>query len=100
RRAGDHAEDGSRHDHGKRRSRAVAELHHRIVSEPAGVIAMGDRKIFVNFPVKDLKKSMSFYEAIGFKNNPQFTDNTAACMVVSEEIYVMIFTHEKFKGFT
>jgi predicted lactoylglutathione lyase len=61
---------------------------------------MSDRKIFVNLPVKDLKKSMSFYEAIGFKNNPQFTDNTAACMVVSEEIYVMILTHEKFKSFT
>jgi len=61
---------------------------------------MGDRKIFVNLPVKDLKKSMSFYEAIGFKNNPQFTDDTGACMVVSEEIYVMILTHEKFQGFT
>jgi predicted lactoylglutathione lyase len=57
-------------------------------------------KIFVNLPVKDLKKSMSFYEKIGFKNNPQFTDDTAACMVVSEEIYVMILTHEKFKSFT
>ena len=61
---------------------------------------MADRKIFVNLPVKDLKKSMSFYEGIGFKNNPQFTDATGACMVVSEEIYVMILTHEKFKGFT
>ena len=58
------------------------------------------RKIFVNLPVKDLKKSMSFYEAIGFKNNPQFTDATAACMVVSEAIYVMVLTHEKFKSFT
>ena len=58
------------------------------------------RKIFVNLPVKDLKKSMSFYEGIGFKNNPQFTDATGACMVVSEEIYVMILSHEKFKGFT
>ena len=57
-------------------------------------------KIFVNLPVKDLKKSMRFYEAVGFKNNPQFTDDTAACMVLSEEIYVMILTHEKFKTFT
>ena len=61
---------------------------------------MAGRKIFVNLPVKDLKKSMRFYEAIGFKNNPAFTDDTAACMVVSEEIYVMILTHENFKGFT
>ena len=42
---------------------------------------------------------MDFYEAIGFKNNPQFTDETAACMVVSEEIYVMLLTHEKFSQF-
>ena len=57
-------------------------------------------KIFVNLPVKDLKRSMAFYEGIGFKNNPQFTDDTAACMVVSEDIYVMILTHAKFKQFT
>jgi predicted lactoylglutathione lyase len=57
-------------------------------------------KIFVNLPVKDLKKSMAFYDALGFKNNPQFTDDTAACMVVSEDIYVMVLTHAKFKEFT
>lgn len=57
------------------------------------------RKIFVNVPVKDLKKSMAFFDALGFKNNPQFTDETAACMVVSEEIFVMILTHAKFKSF-
>ena len=57
-------------------------------------------KIFVNLPVKDLKRSMGFYAALGFVNNPQFTDETAACMVVSKEIYVMILTHEKFKQFT
>ena len=57
-------------------------------------------KIFVNLPVKDLKKSMRFFEAIGFKNNPQFTDDTAACMVVSDDIYVMILTEAKFKSFT
>lgn len=58
------------------------------------------RKIFVNLPVKDLAKSMAFYEKIGFTNNPQFTDETAACMVLSDEIYVMLLTHEKFKNFT
>ena len=57
-------------------------------------------KIFVNLPVKDLKKSMAFFTAIGFKNNPQFTDDTAACMVISEEIYLMILTEAKFKSFT
>ena len=58
------------------------------------------RKIFINLPVKDLKKSMTFFSAIGFTNNPQFTDDTAACMVISEDIFLMILTHEKFKGFT
>ena len=57
-------------------------------------------QIFVNLPVKDLAKSMKFFEAVGFKNNPQFTDATAACMVLSDDIFVMLLTHEKFKAFT
>jgi predicted lactoylglutathione lyase len=57
-------------------------------------------KIFVNLPVKDLKRSMAFFDKLGFKNNPQFTDETAACMVVSEDIFVMVLTHAKFKEFT
>ncbi len=58
------------------------------------------KKIFINLPVADLKKSMDFYSAIGFTNNPQFTDDTAACMVLTEEIFVMLLTHDKFKTFT
>src|SRR5687767_3653755 len=58
------------------------------------------RKIFVNVAVKDLKKSMAFYDSLGFKNNPQFTDHTAACMVISDEIFVMLLTEPKFKEFT
>jgi predicted lactoylglutathione lyase len=58
------------------------------------------RKIFVNVAVKDLKKSMAFYDALGFRNNPQFTDHTAACMVISDEIFVMLLTEPKFKEFT
>ncbi|OHT44230.1 VOC family protein [Flavobacterium tructae] len=56
-------------------------------------------KIFINLPVADLQKAMSFYTAIGFTNNPQFTDATAACMVLTEEIYVMLLTHNKFSEF-
>ena len=56
-------------------------------------------QIFINLPVKDLEKSYQFYEAMGFTNNPQFSDETAKCMVCSEEIYVMLLTHEKFKNF-
>ncbi|HKX85207.1 MAG TPA: VOC family protein [Flavobacterium sp.] len=56
-------------------------------------------KIFINLPVTNLPKAMSFYTAIGFTNNPQFTDETAACMVLTEEIYVMLLTHAKFSEF-
>ena len=56
--------------------------------------------IFVNLPVADLKRSMAFYEAIGATNNPQFTDATAACMVFSDTIHVMLLTHDKFRQFT
>ena len=58
------------------------------------------KQIFINLPIKDLKKSMAFYEAIGFKNNPQFTDDTAACMVVSDTIFLMLLTYDKFKQFS
>jgi predicted lactoylglutathione lyase len=57
-------------------------------------------KIFVNLPVKDLKKSMDFFKALGYSFNPQFTDDTAACMVISEDIYAMLLTYAKFKDFT
>lgn len=58
------------------------------------------RMIFVNLPVTDLDASMTFYKAIGFENNPQFTDDTAACMVWSETINVMLLTHAKWRTFT
>lgn len=56
-------------------------------------------QIFINLPVKDLRKATDFYTKIGFTNNPQFSDDTAACMVFSEEIFVMLLTHDKFKSF-
>jgi len=57
-------------------------------------------KIFVNLPVKDLDKSMVFFKAVGFSFNPKFTDKTAACMVMSDDIYAMLLTHEKVKEFS
>jgi uncharacterized protein len=57
-------------------------------------------KIFVNLAVKDLDRSMAFFKQLGFTFNPQFTDNTAACMVVTDDIYAMLLTYPKFKEFT
>lgn len=58
------------------------------------------RSIFVNFAVEDLERSKKFFEALGFSFNPQFTDETAACMVIDEGIFAMLLTASKFKSFT
>lgn len=58
------------------------------------------KKIFVNLPVKDLNKSMEFFKKFGFSFNEQFTDETAASMVITGDIYVMLLTEQKFKQFT
>jgi predicted lactoylglutathione lyase len=57
-------------------------------------------KIFVNLPVRDLDKSKEFFGKVGLSFNPQFTDETAASMVISDDIYAMLLTHKKFKEFT
>ncbi|WP_159715613.1 VOC family protein [Geminicoccus flavidas] len=57
-------------------------------------------KIFVNLPVKDLDQSMVFFRGLGFDFNPQFTDETAACMVIADDIFVMLLTEPKFSEFT
>lgn len=57
-------------------------------------------KIFVNLPVADLPRSLAFFKALGYAHNPQFTDDTAACIVISDEIHVMVLTHAKFREFT
>ena len=58
------------------------------------------RMIFVNLPVTDLKRSVAFYKAIGAEQNLTFTDATAAMMVFSDTIHVMLLTHARFNGFT
>ena len=57
------------------------------------------KQIFINLAVTDLQKSTDFYTALGFTVNPQFSDDTAKCMVWSDSIFVMLLTHEKFKSF-
>ena len=61
---------------------------------------MTARKVFVNLPVRDLKKSIDFFSSLGFEFNPQFTDDKGACMVLSSEGYVMLLTEPFFKTFT
>lgn len=58
------------------------------------------QKIFVNLPVQDLAYSRSFFKALGFSINEHFSDDTAACVVISDTIYVMLLTYPKFKAFT
>jgi predicted lactoylglutathione lyase len=58
------------------------------------------KQIFVNLPVKDLGKTMEFFKKLGFEFNPQFTDENATCMVVNENIFVMLLVEKFFKTFT
>ncbi|SFE93444.1 VOC family protein [Spirosoma endophyticum] len=57
-------------------------------------------QIFVNLPVKDLHKSVEFFTKLGYTFNAQFTDENATCMIISEDIYVMLLVENFFKGFT
>jgi uncharacterized protein len=57
-------------------------------------------QIFINLPVRDLTKATAFYAALGAARNPQFSDDTAACMVFSDTIFVMLLTREKWSTFT
>ena len=57
------------------------------------------KMIFVNLPIANLKRSVGFFTELGFKFNPQFTDETSTCMVVSDAIYVMLLEKEKFASF-
>ena len=57
------------------------------------------KQIFINLAVTDLQRSMDFYSALGFVNNPQFSDDEGKCMVWSENIFVMLLSHDKFKNF-
>jgi uncharacterized protein len=57
-------------------------------------------QIFVNLPVKHLNNSVEFFGALGFSFNRQFTDDTATCMIVSDNIFVMLLTEKKFQSFT
>lgn len=58
------------------------------------------KQVFINLPVANLGRSMAFYEALGFSCNPQFTGDDAGCIIISDTIFIMLGTHEKFREFT
>jgi predicted lactoylglutathione lyase len=58
------------------------------------------RQIYVNLPIKNMERSKAFFGALGFSFNPQFTNEQGACMVISEEIFVMLLVEPFFQGFT
>jgi predicted lactoylglutathione lyase len=66
----------------------------------AGTKPTTPRKLFVNIPVRDLQRSIDFFETLGFAFNTQFTDATATCMLVGEDAYFMLLTTDKFKDFS
>jgi predicted lactoylglutathione lyase len=66
----------------------------------AGTKPTTPRKLFVNIPVRDLQRSIDFFETLGFTFNTQFTDATATCMLVGEDAYFMLLTTDKFKDFS
>ena len=57
-------------------------------------------QMFVNLPVKDLKQSVAFFTSLGFEFDPQFTDEAATCMIVGDNLFVMLLVESKFKTFT
>lgn len=55
--------------------------------------------MFLNIPVRDVAKAVAFYEALGATKNPKFSDDSGACLVLSDHIYIMALSHEKFGSF-
>jgi predicted lactoylglutathione lyase len=78
------------------RSEGNLESENNLVKQNA---EQNNTKIFVNLPVSDLKKTMNFFSELGFKFNPMFTNENAACMVIGEDIYAMLLVEKFFKNF-
>jgi hypothetical protein len=63
------------------------------------MVAVRAKQIFVNLPVKDLKKSVDFFTKVGFEFNVNFTDESATCMIIGENIYAMLLVEDRFQSF-
>ncbi|HBI99782.1 MAG TPA: glyoxalase/bleomycin resistance/extradiol dioxygenase family protein, partial [Lysinibacillus sp.] len=58
------------------------------------------KNIFINLPVKNVKKSPSFFQELGFEFNQQFSDETTSSMIISENIFALLMVEDRFKGFS
>ena len=63
-------------------------------------MSKNNRQIYINLPIRDIKRSMEFFSRLGFEFNPKFSDDNAACMVISDKAFAMLLTESYFKGFT
>lgn len=63
------------------------------------MVAIRAKQIFVNLPVQDLKKSVEFFTKVGFEFDANFTDESATCMIIGENIYAMLLVEERFQSF-
>ena len=70
-----------------------------VISQWSGYVFPMVISLFVNLPIANLKKSVEFFTELGFTFNPQFTDETSTCMIISDNIFVMLLEHAKFEGF-
>jgi predicted lactoylglutathione lyase len=68
--------------------------------DPHKELTTMNRQIYINLPVADVPRTLAFWKALGFSHHPQFTGDDAACIVISEEIYHMALSHEKWRTFT
>lgn len=84
---------------GARADQIAAPLHDIITTNDNKREPMS-QQIFINLPVADVSKSIAFFKALGFPHNPQFTDDAAACIIVSDMIFVMLLSHARFRNFT
>ncbi|HWM88426.1 MAG TPA: VOC family protein [Kofleriaceae bacterium] len=63
-------------------------------------MSKNNRQIYINLPIRDIKRSMEFFSRLGFEFNPKFSDDNAACMVINPDAYVMLLAEPYFKTFT
>ena len=70
-----------------------------VISHWSGYVVPMVNSLFVNLPIANLKKSVEFFSELGFTFNPQFTDEQSTCMIVSDNIFVMLLEHAKFESF-